>query len=138
MNPVARKGLIMPIFALAHAGVNLGGDLLGSLTGSISLGIAVGLILGKQLGIALFSWLAVRLGLAALPEGVTWRHIYVASCLAGIGSTMSIFIAGLAFAYTPELGVAKIGILAASLIAGLSGWLILRRSGEAEPVLEGR
>jgi NhaA family Na+:H+ antiporter len=117
---------IMPIFALANAGVVLGGDIASALAQPISLGIAAGLVLGKQVGITSFAWLAVRSGLADLPKGISWWHIYGASWLAGIGFTMSLFIAGLAFGEGPELTAAKLGILAASLIAGLAGWLILR------------
>jgi NhaA family Na+:H+ antiporter len=117
---------IMPIFAMANAGVALGGDIASALAQPISLGIAAGLVLGKQVGITSFAWLAVRSGLADLPKGVSWWHIYGASWLAGIGFTMSLFIAGLAFGEGPELTAAKLGILAASLIAGLAGWLILR------------
>jgi NhaA family Na+:H+ antiporter len=117
---------IMPIFALANAGVVLGGDIASALAQPISLGIAAGLVLGKQVGITSFAWLAVRCGLADLPKGISWWHIYGASWLAGIGFTMSLFIAGLAFGEGPELTAAKLGILAASLIAGLAGWLILR------------
>jgi NhaA family Na+:H+ antiporter len=83
-------------------------------------------VLGKQLGITLFTWLNVRMGLATLPDGVTWAHIYGASWLAGIGFTMSLFIANLAFGLSPLLNTAKVGILAASVIAGVGGWLILR------------
>jgi NhaA family Na+:H+ antiporter len=87
-----------------------------------------GLVLGKQLGITLFTWLNVRMGLATLPDGVTWAHIYGASWLAGIGFTMSLFIANLAFGLSPLLNTAKVGILTASVIAGVGGWLILRIS----------
>ncbi len=122
-RPVAY--LIMPIFALANAGVRLGG---GDVTHPVSLGIIAGLVLGKQLGVTLFTWLNVRIGLAALPQGVTWRHIYGTGWLAGIGFTMSLFISGLAFGANPLLNTAKVGILTASIIAGVGGWLILRSS----------
>ncbi len=118
--------VIMPIFALANAGVRLGGG--SNLFHPVSLGIIAGLIVGKQLGITFFTWLNVRLGLATLPEGVTWRHIYGVGWLAGIGFTMSLFIAGLAFGISPLLDTAKVGILTASVIAGIVGWLILRTS----------
>jgi NhaA family Na+:H+ antiporter len=117
---------IMPLFALANAGVALGGGLSQGLINPVSLGVATGLVIGKQVGITLFSWLAVRSGLAAMPAGVAWRHIYGAGWLGGIGFTMSLFIAGLAFGDTPLLPVAKVGILTASLIAGMVGWTILR------------
>jgi NhaA family Na+:H+ antiporter len=90
--------------------------------------VALGLVLGKQLGVTLATWLAVRLGAAALPDGVTWRHVYGASWLAGIGFTMSLFVSELAFTGEPHLLTsAKLGILIASLVAGATGWLLLDR-----------
>ncbi len=119
--------LIMPLFALANAGVTLKGmDLGAALTSSVSIGIIAGLFLGKQLGIFAFAWLAVKVKLASLPEGVSWRKIYGAGILAGIGFTMSLFIAGLAFTDDSILNLSKIGILTASLIAGVVGYLILK------------
>ena len=117
---------IMPIFALANAGVTLGDEFSPALTHPISLGIAAGLVLGKQFGITALAWLAVKSKLADLPSGVTWRQIYGAGWVAGIGFTMSLFIAGLAFGDAPLLPIAKVGILTASLIAGVGGWTILR------------
>ncbi len=118
---------IMPLFALANAGVSLGGNLAGALISSVSLGIVGGLVVGKQLGITLFAWLAVKSGFAEMPSGVAWSQIYGVGWLAGIGFTMSLFIADLAFfEEDPLLEVAKLGILAASLIAGIVGWAILR------------
>jgi NhaA family Na+:H+ antiporter len=119
---------IMPLFALANAGVVLGEGFAATLLNPVSLGIVAGLLLGKQFGITLFAWLAVKSGLSEMPGGVTWLHIYGASWLAGIGFTMSLFISDLAFADSPLLNVAKLGILAASLIAGVAGWLIIRRT----------
>src|ERR687893_631646 len=121
--------LIMPLFALVNAGVPLGGDLSETLTSSVALGIVAGLVVGKQLGVTVFAWLAVKSGLSGLPEGVTWRHVYGAGWLAGIGFTMSLFISDLAFASGSLLDTAKLGILVASLIAGLVGWIILRGEG---------
>lgn len=118
---------IMPVFALANAGVILGEDLWGDLTSPIGLGIIAGLVLGKQIGVTLFAWLSVRLGFAALPRGVTWRHIYGASWLAGIGFTMSLFVSNLAFGESEPGTTSKMGILAASIIAGTIGFLILRK-----------
>ena len=92
----------------------------------MSLGIVAGLLLGKQFGISLFAWLAVKSGISELPERVTWRHIYGAGWLGGIGFTMSLFISELAFTDSPLVEVAKLGILAGSLVAGIGGWLILR------------
>jgi Na+:H+ antiporter, NhaA family len=135
---------IMPLFALANAGVSLGaagaasaaGDrgLAGNLTSPVTLGIVLGLVIGKPLGITLASWLAVRTGLAALPEGVTWRALHGVSWLGGIGFTMSLFIAGLAFSAAPELlTAAKLGILGASLVAGVAGGLLLLRAPRGAP-----
>jgi len=118
---------IMPVFALANAGVELGAGFAGDLAQPVSLGIVTGLVVGKQVGITLFSWLAVRTGLASLPAGVSWRHIHGAATLGGIGFTMSLFIASLAFASAESLAMAKAGILIASTIAGLAGWWLLRR-----------
>jgi NhaA family Na+:H+ antiporter len=118
--------LIMPLFALVNAGVPLNGDLVGSLTSPVALGIVAGLVLGKQLGVTLLAWLAVRTGVSELPEGVSWRHVYGAGWLAGIGFTMSLFISDLAFASGSLLDTAKLGILVASVVAGVVGWAILR------------
>jgi Na+:H+ antiporter, NhaA family len=121
--------VIMPVFALANAGVALtAGEVAAATTDRITLGVALGLVLGKQVGVTLFSWLAVRLGLAALPTGVTWQHVYGASWLAGIGFTMSLFVAGLAFTDPASLARAKVGILLASVIAGGVGYTLLRRA----------
>jgi Na+:H+ antiporter, NhaA family len=117
---------IMPIFALANAGVSLGGGLVEALTSPVALGIVAGLVVGKQLGITLFAWLAVRSGLSELPEGIGWRHVYGVGWLAGIGFTMSLFISDLAFSDGSLVEDAKLGILGASLIAGVVGWTILR------------
>jgi NhaA family Na+:H+ antiporter len=121
---------IMPVFALANAGVALGGGLpLGS---PVTLGVILGLFVGKQLGVTVFSWLAVRMGWAELPQGVSWRQLYGVSLLTGIGFTMSLFIANLAFDSPAVLDGAKVGILAASLIAGVAGWLVLSRGAARE------
>lgn len=121
--------LVLPLFVLANAGVSLQGmGLVSALTSSVSLGVAIGLVLGKQLGITLASWLAIRLGWADLPEGVGFRQVYGLSWLGGIGFTMSLFIADLAFGSTqPELlDHAKVGILLALVLASLGGYLLLR------------
>jgi NhaA family Na+:H+ antiporter len=127
---------IMPIFALANAGVQLtGGGSQGPGLGSpVTLGILAGLVLGKPLGIMIFSWLAVRTGLAELPRGVTWRLVHGMAWLGGIGFTMSLFVTGLAFPNAPALlTAAKIGVLAASLTAGTCGWLLLWRAISQRP-----
>jgi len=121
---------IMPLFALANAGVQLtGGDSATVLSRPVMLGILLGLVLGKPLGIMAFSWAAVRMGVATLPGGVTWRMVHGVAWLGGIGFTMSLFVAGLAFPGMPGLlTAAKLGVLAASLVAGLCGWFLLRRA----------
>lgn len=121
--------LIMPLFALVNAGVLVDGGFVETLTSPVTLGIVAGLVLGKQLGVTLFAWLAVRTGVSELPEGVSWRHVYGAGWLAGIGFTMSLFISDLAFADGSLLDTAKLGILVASLIAGVVGWMILGGAG---------
>lgn len=120
---------IMPLFALANAGVPLGFTSIEAGDGSrVALGAALGLLLGKPVGITLFAWAAVRTGIASLPPSVCWRAIAGAGVLAGIGFTMALFIAGLAFGAEPGLLVAaKLGIMGASLAAGVVGWLVLHR-----------
>ena len=123
----------MPIFSLANAGVVVS---LGPLTGTASpvlLGIVVGLVLGKPIGVLGLSWLAVRFGLVTLPQDVTWRHMIGVSVLAGIGFTMSLFIASLAFADANVLATAKVAILVASLVAGTVGMVVLRRLPQPTP-----
>ncbi len=121
--------VIMPLFALANAGVALNMSSLGSaFTNQVTLGVLIGLVVGKQIGITLFTWIAIRAGFAAMPLGVNWRQIYGVAWLGGIGFTMSLFITGLAFDSAVLADDAKIGILGASLIAGVVGWMILRAS----------
>jgi Na+:H+ antiporter, NhaA family len=121
---------IMPIFALANAGVALGGDMGEVVTSPVTIGVVLGLILGKQVGITAAAWLATRSGVATLPEGVAMRHVYGMSWLGAIGFTMSLFIANLAFPGNEALLTAgKIGILAASTVAGVVGFIFLRRIG---------
>ena len=120
---------IMPVFALSNAGVTLegghGGSSVNPLFHSVGLGILFGLVFGKQIGIFVFSLIAVRLNIAVLPKEVTWPHIYGAACLGGIGFTMSLFIANLAFEGSPLLLIAKVSILSASAIAGVTGFVFL-------------
>lgn len=118
--------VIVPLFALANAGVSLAGVSLADLTAPATVGVALGLLLGKQAGVFGTTWLAVRLGLAPLPPGVGWRHILGVSALAGIGFTMSLFVAGLAFGEDAGLHrQAKVGVLLASVLAGALGTAIL-------------
>lgn len=118
---------IIPIFALANAGVALSFRSLGGDTSAVALGILVGLVLGKPIGILAGSWIAVRLGWSVLPEGVQWQHMVGVGFLGGIGFTMSLFIASLGFGDSALLETAKLGILGASLLAGVIGIALLRR-----------
>ena len=119
---------IMPVFALANAGVALSGDIGETLARPVTLGVILGLLLGKPIGITLAAWLAVRTGAASLPTGVTWNQIHGAGWLGGIGFTMSLFVASLAFADEALLTMAKLGILTASTCAGIVGSLLLLRT----------
>jgi NhaA family Na+:H+ antiporter len=117
--------LIIPVFALANAGIVFSADI--SVDTQLAMIIAVSLVFGKCIGIPVLTWLGIRLGVADLPAGVTFRHVIGVGFLAGIGFTMSIFIATLAFANNPELiDSAKIGVLAGSAVAALLGYVILR------------
>ena len=117
--------VVMPIFAFANAGVALGGTSLDLATaGAIGAGLAV----GKPAGITLAAWLACRAGVAALPAEVSWRMLHGVSWVAGIGFTMSLFIAGLAFGPSPAFDAAQVGIMGGSALAAVVGALILRTS----------
>ena len=117
---------IVPLFALANAGVTIGSNFGAHLFDSVSLGIILGLVIGKQVGITFAAWLAVRLGWGSLPKGVTWPQMYAVGWLAGIGFTMSLFISGLAFGKGDLLSVSKIGILTGSIISGSVGYMLVR------------
>lgn len=118
---------IVPLFALANAGVRIGGASSG-MSMTVLGGVVVGLVIGKPLGITLASWLAVRLRIASLPDGVSWRLLQGVSWLGGIGFTMSLFVGALAFTDQALLDSAKLGVLLASCIAAFMGWLMLRSS----------
>ena len=117
--------VIMPLFALANAGVSLGEGLVYSLLDSINIGIVTGLFIGKQAGIFLFTWLSIKLGISSKPYGINWKTIYGGGVLAGIGFTMSLFITNLAFTDNELIETAKVGILLASLISAIVGYFIL-------------
>jgi NhaA family Na+:H+ antiporter len=117
--------LVLPIFALANAGIVLGGNVIEALISPIGLGIMLGLVIGKPLGLTLFSWLAVRLRLAEMPKRTTWPQLFSATWLGGIGFTMSLFIASSAFADPEVLNTAKISVLAASILAGTIGSILI-------------
>lgn len=122
--------IIMPLFALANTGIALTGNWVEGLVTSNSLGIFAGLFAGKPLGITLFCLLAVKLGIAQLPNDMSWRHIIGAGFIGGIGFTMSIFIALLAFGNAEIIQSSKISILLTSLLAGTCGFLLLNRNTE--------
>jgi NhaA family Na+:H+ antiporter len=124
--------LIMPVFALANAGVSLGDADLSEGGTSVLIGVILGLVLGKPIGVIGFSWLAVRTGLAALPSGVRWSAVTVVGLVAGIGFTMALFIATLAFPPGRLIEVA-LGILLASLGAGIVGLAVGRVLLPARP-----
>ena len=123
---------IMPLFALANAGVALSLDTLEGDTLAVALGIVAGLVVGKPLGLFGATWLAVRLGLVSLPAGMNWRHVLGLAILGGVGFTMSLFVATLAFGDSTLLETAKLGILGASLVAGSAGFILLRFGSEGE------
>jgi NhaA family Na+:H+ antiporter len=119
---------ILPLFAVANTCIPLAGNIQGGLSQTYSLGIIAGLAIGKPLGILLFSFIAVALGLCILPDGLNWKRITGAGFLGGIGFTMSIFITLLAFPDADIVNNSKIAILAASLISGITGFLWLNRT----------
>ncbi len=125
--------LVMPLFALANAGLNLRGDLIGAFGNPVCLGIVAGLFIGKQVGVFAFSAIAVRLGLADLPRGVSWRQVHAVAVLSGIGFTMSLFVGSLAFADPARQEVAKVGILSASILSAVVGGVLLFRAPREEP-----
>ena len=119
---------ILPLFALANAGLSIqdlhGADFLNS----VMLGITLGLFLGKQFGIFLFSWLAIKCGLASLPDHVNWKQFYGVSLLCGIGFTMSLFIGTLAFNDDSFVSLVRLGVITGSLLSGIFGFFILKTS----------
>ena len=120
---------VAPLFAFANAGVSLAGFSFSALVAPIPLGIAAGLFVGKQIGIFASAWLAVRAGIAEMPQGATWRQIYGAAILGGIGFTMSLFIGTLAFP-DPSYAVAvRAGVLVGSILSAIAGYAVLRWAG---------
>jgi Na+:H+ antiporter, NhaA family len=121
--------LVMPLFAMANAGVDITNSLSGALRHPVSFGIVLGLFAGKPAGIWLSSVLAAKTGIAMPPANVTWRQMFGAAWLCGIGFTMSLFVAGLAFADDSLLSTSKVAILGASVLCGICGSLTLVKSG---------
>jgi len=137
---------ILPVFALANAGVPVVGsakdtvseDAMVSVWSSKAMwGVVLGLLIGKPLGVFGFAWIAQKLGIGMLPDGATWRHVFGAAWLSGIGFTMALFIANLAFQNETDLDAAKLGVLGASVVAGLVGFMILYTSKPSRENLVG-
>jgi len=116
---------ILPLFALANAGVSLSGLSLASVLSPTPLGIALGLFVGNQLGAALAIWACIRVGLGALPEGVSWLQMYGVCVLTGVGFTMSLFIGTLAFAEEGQVAAVRLGVLMGSLLSAVLGYAVL-------------
>ena len=127
--------IILPVFAFANAGVPLADLSLASLLEPVTLGIILGLFVGKQVGVFLISWLLVKLKWARLPEGATWPQLYGIALLCGIGFTMSLFIASLAFEHEGQeyIESVRLGILTASLLSAVTGYLVLRLASPKPP-----
>ncbi len=120
---------IVPLFALANAGVDFRGTSLGeTATSAIAMGVALGLVVGKTVGISLFTYLAVRMGMGKLPPGTGWSHVVGLAAVAGIGFTVALFVAGLAFSDAHAIDLAKVGIFIGSLASGVIGAVILLRA----------
>jgi NhaA family Na+:H+ antiporter len=127
---------IMPLFALANAGVSLAGlDMADTGSMTVIVGVMLGLVIGKPIGIFLASFITVKLGVCALPRGVLWRGILLVGLVGGIGFTMAIFIAGLAFQDASLVDEAKIGIFAGSILAGVLGSVLVARVARPRPVI---
>lgn len=116
---------VLPVFALANAGVALG-DAGAALSSALTINIALGLLVGKTVGVGLLSWISVKLNLAGLPTGIKWMHLIALGMLGGVGFTMALFIANLAFTDPELINQAKTGIILGSTIAGVGGYFILR------------
>ena len=123
--------VIMPLFALANAGIIIGSDIFTAIINPVSIGVAAGLLIGKFIGVLSFTFIMVKVGLAQLPEKATWAHIIGVAVLAGIGFTMSLFISALAFHDAQMIDQAKYGILLASILAGSLGLFLLKRTKTA-------
>ncbi len=122
--------VILPIFALANAGIELPASLSGLFESPVTLGVFLGLVVGKPVGLLLMSWLMVKLRLGRLSEGVRWSHMFGVAVMAGVGFTMAVFINELAFEDTAVREHAKLGILFASVVAGIIGFTLLRMQKE--------
>ena len=118
--------IIMPLFALANAGVSLEGLKFNSLFSVVPLGILLGLFLGKQIGVFLFSYISIKLKIAEMPNNANWLNLYGVGILTGIGFTMSLFVGNLAFVENIEyMGGVKIGVLTGSLLSTIVGYFLI-------------
>jgi NhaA family Na+:H+ antiporter len=119
--------LIVPVFALANAGVTIDGDALAGLVSNrVTVGVVLGLVSGKTIGVLLGTSIGAALGIGRLPDGATWRHMTGIGIVAGVGFTVALFVTSLSFEDAASIDAAKIGILAGSLLAGVVGWAVLR------------
>lgn len=118
--------MILPIFAFANAGVSLTGLSISDLAQPLTLGIAAGLFVGKQIGVLAATWIGVKSGIAKLPEGINWLHLYGVACLTGIGFTMSLFVGSLAFGADETMNAVRLGVIFGSLLSGILGYAVLR------------
>jgi NhaA family Na+:H+ antiporter len=132
LYPIVKRA-VLPVFALANAGVAIDGSLGASLTHPVALGIGLGLVVGKPVGVFVFSLIAVKLKLAELPNGATLRHLLGVGLLAGVGFTMALFIGGLAFDDAALVDVSKVGILAGSVISAFLGLAMLGIGSKPKP-----
>ncbi|WP_456380355.1 Na+/H+ antiporter NhaA [Hydrogenimonas sp.] len=128
--------VILPLFAFVNTGIDFANITARDFKDAVTMGIVLGLFAGKQIGIFLFSWIAIKLGLGSLPSGVTWRHLYGLAVLGGVGFTMSLFIGSLAFECSGEACLSmvdeRMGILIGSLLSGMVGYLLLRAAPAKE------
>jgi NhaA family Na+:H+ antiporter len=124
LNPWVAYG-ILPVFAFANAGIPIMSGLGDALSSPVTWGVVAGLALGKPIGITLFAWLAVRIGIAILPGAISWLQVSGVAFLGGIGFTISLFVAELAFEDGPIADSARIGILVGSVVAGVAGYIVL-------------
>ena len=121
--------LVMPLFAFSNSGITLHAGFLNNiLSSSVTLGVLLGLVVGKFIGVLIFCWVAVKMKIAALPHGVSWKQIIGVALLAGIGFTMSLFITTLAFEDAELITAAKLGIFTASIISGVVGYFVLKKA----------
>jgi NhaA family Na+:H+ antiporter len=127
--------VVVPVFALANAGVKISGDSLGGALGDpVTLGVVLGLVVGKTLGVFGATAIAVKAGVGPLPGGTTWRHLFGLSMVAGIGFTVALFVTSISFTDPASADAAKLGILVGSLTAGVCGYVVLRSCADPDPV----